>query len=62
MLIGHNPGIQELAIMLVAGDEARLRDKYPTGALAALAFRGAWADLGPDVATLEDFVIPRDLV
>ena len=62
MLIGHNPGIQELAIMLVAGDEARLRGKYPTGALATLAFRGAWADLRPGVAVLEDFVIPRDLV
>jgi phosphohistidine phosphatase len=62
MLIGHNPGIQELAIMLVGGDEARLRDKFPTGALAALAFQGTWSDLGPGVATLEAFVIPRDLV
>src|SRR3954451_4780007 len=36
MLIGHNPGIQYLAVNLAAGGEAldQLRQKYPTGALA----------------------------
>ena len=65
MLIGHNPGLEDLAQLLVgSGDaslRARLATKYPTGALATMSFSGAWAALGPDRATLEGFVVPRDL-
>lgn len=38
-----------------------VRDKFPTGALAALAFTGAWSQLRPGCAELSDFVRPRDL-
>ena len=41
LLIGHNPGLQDLALELAGnGDSARLAelgDKFPTGALASLA-------------------------
>jgi len=63
MLVGHNPAIERLALDLAAGgpDLAELARKYPTGALAVLAFDGAWADLDADGARLVAFVKPRDL-
>jgi phosphohistidine phosphatase len=65
MIIGHNPGLEDLALLLVgAGDgslRARLATKYPTGALATMSFTGSWAGLGPGRATLEGYVVPRDL-
>ena len=65
MIIGHNPGLEDLALMLVgpAADDAsrRMATKFPTGALATLTFAGRWAELAPGTATLESFVVPRDL-
>jgi len=64
MLIGHNPSMQELAVGLAG--EGELRDslalKYPTAALATLAFDGpGWSDLAPGRAELVAYVRPRDL-
>jgi phosphohistidine phosphatase len=65
MLVGHNPGLADLAAALAGSGEpadlSRLRDKLPTGALAILSFDGAWAALGPGCASLESLVVPRDL-
>lgn len=66
LLIGHNPGIQDLAIDLAGdGDEAaltQLHTKFPTAALATLELgRTGWADLRPDGAFLRSLVLPRDL-
>jgi phosphohistidine phosphatase len=65
MLIGHNPGMEDLAGELAErGDERarqRMADKFPTGALAALSFEGGWPDLAPGVARLDAFVVPREL-
>jgi phosphohistidine phosphatase len=60
MLIGHNPGIQYLAVMLAAGGEKldRIRRKYPTAALATLSFGAGWAQLEPGAAVLEAFWRP----
>jgi phosphohistidine phosphatase len=64
MLIGHNPGLQELALMLASqgADLRRLEEKFPTGALATLVADGEdWAGLGPGDAELVDYVVPREL-
>jgi len=64
LLIGHNPALQELALHLARpGPELReLEAKYPTGALATLAFEGArWRDLDRGQAELVALVRPRDL-
>lgn len=63
MLIGHNPGLEQLALSLAGGGHklAGLRHKYPTGALATLEFSGRWRDLRPGQAELTDFVTPREL-
>jgi phosphohistidine phosphatase len=63
MLIGHNPGIQELVLLLA--EEGELRDrataKLPTGALATLGADVRWAKIKPGQMRLSSFVVPRDL-
>jgi phosphohistidine phosphatase len=63
MLIGHNPGVEQLALRLAASGAslAAVRRKYPTGALATLEFAGRWRELGPGSAELTDFVTPKQL-
>jgi phosphohistidine phosphatase len=63
MLIGHNPGLQDLALQL-AGDGAevpRMRHKFPTAALATLDFDGRWSELAPGMCELVAFVKPKEL-
>jgi phosphohistidine phosphatase len=64
MLIGHNPGIQDLALVL-AGSGAeleRLRTKLPTAALASLMLGTAtWRELSAGEAVLDGFVVPKQL-
>lgn len=66
MLIGHNPGLHELAVLLLAtGDidtRERLREKFPTSALAILDFAfERWSDLHPHSGRLERFVSPKTI-
>jgi phosphohistidine phosphatase len=66
LLVGHNPGIHDLARRLSGEGEreavARLTTKYPTAALAVLDFRSdAWATCGWGGARLERFVTPKQL-
>jgi phosphohistidine phosphatase len=62
-LIGHNPGIQDLATGLAGGGVGleRMRTKFPTGALAVLEFEGPWAGLAEGAGRLVAFVTPKDL-
>jgi len=65
MLVGHNPGIADLADALVTrgSHEARQRlaRKFPTGALAVLHLDIArWAEAHQG-AELAAFIVPRDL-
>ena len=64
MLVGHNPGLQDLALLLVreeAGRE-RLEGELPTGTLATLTLRRlTWSGLHPGEAELTELVRPRDL-
>jgi phosphohistidine phosphatase len=67
MLVAHNPGLEQLALTLCGEDDAsealaRLRDKFPTGALAVLeAELGHWAELAPGTCRLAAFVRPKEL-
>lgn len=66
LLIGHNPGLQDLALMLTGDGDARVRDalaaKYPTAALAVIDFPMAdWRQVGPGSGLLARFVTPRSL-
>jgi phosphohistidine phosphatase len=68
LVIGHNPGLHDLAMML-AGAHAmslgrdgsrRLARGFPTAALAEFSVAGDWRTL-PDGARLVRFVTPHDL-
>jgi phosphohistidine phosphatase len=63
LLIGHNPGIEELALELAAAGDGldEIRRKFPTGALATLTFEGGWDELGHAGARLTEFVTPKQL-
>jgi phosphohistidine phosphatase len=58
MLVGHNPGMEELACAF-----APLPGKtFPTGAVATFAFDcERWAGVEPGGAVLVDYVVPREL-
>ena len=64
LVVGHNPGMERLALLLSRGgplhDELAL--KYPTGALAEIAFPiDHWRDVAESGGTLARFLRPRDL-
>ncbi|MGW3664932.1 SixA phosphatase family protein [Streptomyces sp. NPDC005141] len=64
LLVGHNPGLEELVLDLaVDGLDDKLalvRTKFPTSAVAVLVWHGSsWHELGPGAALLTDVVVPR---
>ena len=67
MLVGHNPGLEDLILMLVpdrAGDETRdqVEEKFPTASIAEITFdTDHWVDIKPGSGSLVRFVRPRDL-
>jgi phosphohistidine phosphatase len=63
MLIGHNPGLGWLAVELAGNspEAARMRVKYPTGALASFEIDGPWNGVAPHTATRPRFLIPKEL-
>jgi len=64
MLVGHNPGIQDLALGLAMSGPAlaALREKFPTGALATVEVNvGRWRDVDDGKATAAVLVTPRSL-
>ena len=66
LVIGHNPGLHELALMLIASGDIeareRLREKLPTAGLVIVDFPiDDWGKLHPRSGRLERFVSPKTL-
>ena len=67
MMCGHNPGLEDLILMLVpdkAGDALRdaVEEKFPTAAIAELKLDiDHWAAAGTGKAQFTQLVRPRDL-
>ena len=66
MLVGHNPGIADLANWLCsqgkAEHRASLARKFPTGAIAAIEFDVEdWADVDAETGHLIDFATPKQI-
>jgi phosphohistidine phosphatase len=70
LIIGHNPGIERFARMLIRKPEnaderrrgAALGEKFPTSALAVIDFNvRAWANIAAGKGLLTDFICPADL-
>ena len=63
LVVAHNPGLHELALMLIASGDVeareRLREKLPTSGLVIIDFAfDDWARLHPHSGRLERFVTP----
>lgn len=66
LLVGHNPGLEDLVLMLVPQSETGFRDeveiKYPTATLAEMRFDvDRWAEVDERKGTLARFMRPREL-
>ncbi len=66
LLIGHNPGLHDLALSLAGpggvSDASRfLAEGFPTGALAEFVVPGSWWDLREGSCRLVRFLTPRML-
>jgi len=64
LVVGHNPGLQELAVLLIASGDAdvreRIAEKLPTSGLVVIDFPfDDWPRLHPNSGRLERFVSPR---
>jgi phosphohistidine phosphatase len=66
LLVGHNPGLERLALALSSGSGGPLRDgievKYPTATLAEIALDvEGWWQVDSGTGTIVRFIRPRDL-
>jgi len=64
MIVGHNPGLQDLVVALTEASalHEEATEKFPTGALAEIRFDiDQWSDVSPGTGQLEDLIKPRDL-
>ncbi|MGH7287888.1 MAG: SixA phosphatase family protein [Myxococcota bacterium] len=65
LVIGHDPGLDQLTQLLTGGGRPkalrRLAQGFKTGALAELSLSGGWRGLRPGTARLERFTRPADL-
>ncbi|HEY9091958.1 SixA phosphatase family protein [Parasphingorhabdus sp.] len=67
LMVGHNPGLEDLVFDLVPHDSSSeprsaVEVKYPTASLAELTLNiDQWADIKDDCATFDRFTRPRDL-
>ncbi|MFJ6793242.1 SixA phosphatase family protein [Streptomyces sp. NPDC091268] len=75
LVVGHNPGIHDLAVALCgaggkggrsAGDKdekglrRRIREGFPTAAVVVVALTGQWRELAPEAGRPAAFWAPRD--
>jgi phosphohistidine phosphatase len=66
LVVGHNPGLQELAALLVASGDIdarqRLKEAFPTSALAVIKFAvDDWGAVHPHAGRLEHFATQNTL-
>ncbi|HEX7967052.1 MAG TPA: histidine phosphatase family protein [Stellaceae bacterium] len=65
LLIGHNPGMHDLALALAdAASRRRLpppEGKFPAGAMASFRFDGRWKELRPGRAALAAFATLKEM-
>ncbi len=66
LVVGHNPGMQQLASLLIASGDVearqRLLEEFPTAAFATISFAAnTWDELHLNGGRLEHFVTPHTL-
>ena len=66
LVIGHNPGLHETALRLIASGDVEMRERLnegmPTSGLAVIDFAArSWSKLHPHSGRLDRFITPRSL-
>lgn len=65
LILGHNPGLHDLTLLLAGPGEDQMRHRlgegFPSGALAEFSLASSWLGLQEGGARLLRFVTPRDL-
>jgi phosphohistidine phosphatase len=66
LLVGHNPGLQDLALDLIGkgsrAELSRLRTKYPTAGLVVIDFDApGWNRIDSKAGRLERFATPKSI-
>jgi phosphohistidine phosphatase len=66
LLVGHNPGLEKLALLLTRDDGDALRAdlaiKYPTGTVAEISLpASSWTEVRAGTGRINRFIRPRDL-
>jgi phosphohistidine phosphatase len=66
MLVGHNPGLQQLILALTRQDDGGLRERIaanlPTGAAALVELPAPrWAEMMEESGLIRELILPRDL-
>jgi len=66
LVVGHNPGLHELALLLIASGDVeireRLQENLPTAGLVVIDFAvSSWSKVHRQSGRLELFVVPRTL-
>lgn len=67
LLVGHNPGLEELVLLLVPdreedGERDKVEEKYPTASVAQITLDvPSWRAVQPGGGALSRFIRPRDL-
>ena len=66
LLVGHNPGLHELALKLIgdgsSSDLSRLQQKYPTAGLVVIDFKfRRWSKISATLGRLERFETPKSV-
>ena len=60
LLVGHNPGLEELICLLTGGEDAEAMLRLPTAGLACVALDiERWVLIGPMCGLLQWFLTPR---
>lgn len=66
LLVGHNPGLEQLIAKLTRNDKdglrRRIEGKFPTGALAVVELPGHhWSKVKPGEGEVVELILPKDL-
>jgi phosphohistidine phosphatase len=66
MVVGHNPGLEDLAHILVSTgkdeDRRRMMAKFPTASFASIALPcDSWSEIAPGTGDLRHFITPKQL-
>jgi phosphohistidine phosphatase len=64
LIVGHNPGLERLALLLSQAGEYRseIEVKYPTATLTEISFPvERWSEVAEGLGTIARFTRPRDL-